>query len=452
MIFWIVQGLGGLIVILTLLSFIQKEKWKMMLCLAATNACMIAVYILSGSLLGGLLVAGALVRTVVYFFYNKANMRPEPIIMILFEIYYVVISIIFWNNLIDLFMIINIALVTYTSWQKDVRVLRFGYIASSLLLIPYDILLGAYTTAASEVIMLVSVIYALIKYAKVTKNFEKVAQRYFTANKHFWGSEVTEYKDYDMVLSNTVDRSPFYNFGIIKNNQNIYDTLVEIKEKCQENKVKEIAYIPFNMKDYNQRVSDAYTLQMFFPVEFNDVWMKLIDGFNLNNTKCKIKDIEYKQVDESCIDQIIDVYLRGYHGKTDTSDLNENERLQVENLKKLNLTDVQDGYKVSAYIAYYNKNPVSLVVMLSNNVEAFVTKVSTIPIFRRKHIASSLMQYGINLQRQKGVQEIILVTDKYSSNEKFYSFNSFVEFGQAFALDVTDVKKYKSFLDTNHLQ
>ena len=184
MIFWIVQGLGGLIVILTLLSFIQKEKWKMMLCLAATNACMIAVYILSGSLLGGLLVAGALVRTVVYFFYNKANMRPEPIIMILFEIYYVVISIIFWNNLIDLFMIINIALVTYTSWQKDVRVLRFGYIASSLLLIPYDILLGAYTTAASEVIMLVSVIYALIKYAKVTKNFEKVAQRYFTPNKH----------------------------------------------------------------------------------------------------------------------------------------------------------------------------------------------------------------------------------------------------------------------------
>ena len=184
MIFWIVQGLGGLIVILTLLSFIQKEKWKMMLCLAATNACMIAVYILSGSLLGGLLVAGALVRTVVYFFYNKANMRPEPIIMILFEIYYVVISIIFWNNLIDLFMIINIALVTYTSWQKDVRVLRFGYIASSLLLIPYDILLGAYTTAASEVIMLVSVIYALIKYAKVTKNFEKVAQRYCTHERH----------------------------------------------------------------------------------------------------------------------------------------------------------------------------------------------------------------------------------------------------------------------------
>ena len=190
---------------------------------------------------------------------------------------------------------------------------------------------------------------------------------------------------------------------------------------------------------------------MFFPVVFNDVWMKLIDGFNLNNTKCKIQDVVYKEVDESCIDQIIDVYLRGYHAKTDVTKLTENEKLQVENLKHLNLTDVVDGFKVTAYLAYYNENPVSLVVMLSNDVEAFITKVSTVPIFRRKHIASSLMQYGISKQRLKGIQEIILCTDKYSSNEKFYAFNSFVEFGQAFALDVTDVSKYKDFIDNNTL-
>lgn len=89
--------------------------------------------------------------------------------------------------------------------------------------------------------------------------------------------------------------------------------------------------------------------------------------------------------------------------------------------------------------------------MLSNKVEAFITKVSTIPIFKRKHIASSLMQYGISVLRKKGVQEIMLVTDKYSTNEKFYAFNNFVEFGQAFALDVTDITKYKGFIDNNKL-
>ena len=180
-----------------------------MLCFATTNAFMIAIYILSGSLLGGLLVAGALIRTIVYFIYNKSNKRPEPIVMIMFEIYYVVISIILWNNVFDLLMLINLVVVTYTSWQKDVRVLRFGYIFSSLLLIPYDILLGAYTTAVSEVIMLGSVVYSLIKYARVTKSSEDVAQRYFTANRHFWGSHVEKYQDFDMIISNTVDRNPF---------------------------------------------------------------------------------------------------------------------------------------------------------------------------------------------------------------------------------------------------
>ena len=449
--FWLVQGLGLGVILCTVLSFWQKEKWKMMLCFATTNAFMIAIYILSGSLLGGLLVAGALIRTIVYFIYNKSNKRPEPIVMIMFEIYYVVISIILWNNVFDLLMLINLVVVTYTSWQKDVRVLRFGYIFSSLLLIPYDILLGAYTTAVSEVIMLGSVVYSLIKYARVTKSSEDVAQRYFTANRHFWGSHVEKYQDFDMIISNTVDRTPFYNFGILKNHDKIYDTILEIKEKCKEEKVKEVAYVPFDANDYDKRASDAHMLQMFFPVVFNDVWMKLIDGFNLNNTKCKIQDVVYKEVDESCIDQIIDVYLRGYHAKTDVTKLTENEKLQVENLKHLNLTDVIDGFKVTAYLAYYNENPVSLVVMLSNDVEAFITKVSTVPIFRRKHIASSLMQYGISKQRLKGIQEIILCTDKYSSNEKFYAFNSFVEFGQAFALDVTDISKYKDFIDNNTL-
>ena len=449
--FYVVQGLGLLTILFTILSFLPKEKWKMMLCFAVTNVTMIATYILCGSLLGGLLVAGALVRTIVYFYYSKSNRKPEPIVMIMFELYYIIMAIIFWNNVIDLLMVVNLVVVTYTSWQSDVRTLRFGYIFSSALLIPYDILLGAYTTSISELIMLISVIYSLLKYAQVTKSSKVVAQRCFSANMNFWGSNVEKHEDYDMVYSTKVDRTPFYNFGILKNHDKIFETILEIKKECKDKKVKEVAYLPFDGNNYDRYASDAHMLQMFFPIEFHDVWMKLIDGFNLNNTKCKIQDVEYKEVDESHINEIIEVYIKGYHAKASLDDLDDNEKTQVENLKKLNLTDVVDGYKVSAYIAYYNNNPISLVVMLSNNIESFITKVSTVPIFRRKHVASSLMQYGINKQRMKGIQEIILCTDKYSSNEKFYAFNSFVEFGQAFALNVSDIKKYEGFIKNNKL-
>lgn len=450
--FWIVQGLGIVATICTCLSFFQKEKWKMMIWMSATNVVLIATYILCGSLLGGLLCAGALVRTLVYFYFNKTNKKPEPIVLVLFEIYYIVISVLMWESPVDLFMLINLVIVTYTSWQDNVRVLRFGYVASSILLICYDVILGAYMTVLSEVAMLISVVVALLKYAKVTKSYHDVAQRYFVANNDFWGSRVEIGNNYDMVISNTVDTSPFYNFGILKNYSNMYDTINDIKVKCKENNVKEIAYLPFDGSEFNVFESSAHLLNMFFPIEFHDVWMKLIDGFNLNNTKCKIQDIEYRQLDENGINDIIEVYLKGYHAKTDINDLTPNEKLQVENLKKIKLNTVgENGYKVSAFVAYYNGVPVSLVVMLSNKVEAFITKVSTIPVFRRKHIASSLMQYGISVLRKKGVQEIMLVTDKYSTNEKFYAFNNFVEFGQAFALDVTDTTKYKGFLDNNKL-
>lgn len=148
---------------------------------------------------------------------------------------------------------------------------------------------------------------------------------------------------------------------------------------------------------------------------------------------------------------LIDVYFRGYCAKTSLNDLDEKEKLKIENFKKLNLTSTVDGFKINAYLAYYDNNPISLVVMLSNNIESYITKVSTIPIFRRKHVASSLMQYDINKQRLKGVQEIMLVTDKYSVNENFYAFNSFTEFGQAFALDVSDISKYEAYVKNNKL-
>ena len=98
------------------------------------------------------------------------------------------------------------------------------------------------------------------------------------------------------------------------------------------------------------------------------------------------------------------------------------------------------------FLAHFKRSKRSV-----NNVEAFITKVATIPIFRRKHVASSLMQFAIDKQRLKGIQEIMLVTDKYSANEKFYAFNSFVEFGQAFAFDISNLNRYKNFLNNNQL-
>ena len=130
MMFWIAQGVGLLTIIFTVVSLLQKEKFKMMIWLSLTNVSMIAVYLLLGRLLGALLVCGALARTLIYFFFNVRNKQPDAIVPVLFGIYYVVISIVMWNSWIDLLMVLNVVLVTYVSWQNNPTVFRIGYIMS----------------------------------------------------------------------------------------------------------------------------------------------------------------------------------------------------------------------------------------------------------------------------------------------------------------------------------
>ncbi len=360
-----------------------------------------------------------------------------------------VISILLWGSPVDLLMIMNILVVTYTTWQNDVQILRIGYVFSSIMLITYDVMIGAYTTAISEVLMLISVVMSLVKYSKVTKSYNIIAQRFFKANEGLWGSFVEEKEYYDFVASN-IDKSSYFNFGIIKNHKNLKQCIEDIKQDCSKAKVKHVAYLPFDNKTYDSNTSDAYMLNMFFPVEFHDVWMKLINGFNLNNTKCKIKDVEYKKIDKTSLKDLSDVYLKGYLDKEDVNKLTKEEDKKSKNFLNLDFEE-GNGYNVSAYIAYYKGNPISMLCMLSNNIECFITKVATIPIFRRKHVASSLIQFAIDKQRKKGVQDFMLCTDKNSSNEQFYKFNGFVEFCQAFALDVTDMTKYNNFLENKSL-
>ena len=88
--------------------------------------------------------------------------------------------------------------------------------------------------------------------------------------------------------------------------------------------------------------------------------------------------------------------------------------------------------------------------MLNNAIEAFITKIGTLPLFRQKNVATALLQFGITKQRAKAVQDIIIITDKHSVSEEFYKFNNFKEIGQGYAFDVSDISKYKDFVENNN--
>ncbi len=448
--FWIIQALGLATTIITIISFYQKEKWKALLCMSITNCLLIATYALCGTLLSCLLVVGALTRTLVYSFYTLKNKQPDIIYMLLFQVYFVIISVTLFESPIDILMVTNLIVLTYTSWQNNFKIMRLGYVVSAFLLVPFDIVLGAYTTALSEFVMLIFVSYELFKSLKATKAPLQIAGNYFLANKNFWKISIENFGNFDLV-SSTIDKSSYYNFCIVKNSQNMLHTLQEIQDKCKKNSIKQIAYFPFNSKKFDHNTKFANTMELFFPIEFHDVWMKLVDGFNLNNTKAKIEHISYKKVDNDKIEDVIDVFVKGYL-EVDLKKISKQEQIILDNLKASKFNQFCDGIKISAFVAYFEERPVSLVVTLSNKVEAFVTKVCTIPKLRRKHLASSLIQFAIENLRKEDIQTFFLVTDKNSVSEKFYAYNNFKEFGQAFALDISNCDEYETFLGTKTLQ
>ena len=448
--FWLVQVLGCFVILFTILSFLQKEKWKMFLLFALTNLFLIPIYILSGSLLGGILVTGALVKTICFSIYNKANKKPDITFLSLFISFYILISIILWSNNVDLLMLINLLILTFTSWQNDINLIRAGYIISSILLFAYDIILGAYTTAISELIMFITTIILIIANKKIEKSFRNIAQEWYKLNESLWGIKVINKGEYD-VIESSVDKSPYYNVCIINDFSNIQNTLLEIKKDCRERKARELVYINFQPRIHNANLSESCKFDMLFKKVFGDCWMKLIDGFNLNNTKCLIQGVTFKEVGNENKEEIIEVFIKGYLEKN-AEDLLPAEEKIIENLRSQDFSKKINEKRIRVYLAYFNEQPVSVVFSLADGKEIFFGKIATLPIFRRKHIASALIQYAIAKERNRGQYDFYIVTDKGSTNEKFYTFNNFSEFARGYCYDIQDFKRYEKFIETGKIE
>lgn len=448
--FWLVQAIGIIQVVILSASFFFKVKWKIMLWLTFSNVLSVIVLLFSGTLSGALLVVGATVRTIIYFVYSKLNRKPDLAIVLLVLVYVTVITIVFWDGPLDLVMFFSLSLITISTWQNNVTILRVSYVIDGLLLFPYYIVLCAYTSAACQLFCAIASVISLIKYSNTTENPIHISQRFISANKNLWGSNISNFNTFDMVVSNNGDKTSHCNYCVLKDYKNVFDSIQKIKEECKNNNIKEVVYFPFNTRHYNNETSLAHTLNMFFPIERNDVLMKLIYGFNMNNTKCMLKEVEFKEVDETKIFDIVELYIKCYFKKESEKELTKSQKAEIQNLKNINLTDEVNGYKFCAYVAYYKEKPIAFLILMHNAIESFITKIGTLPLFRQKNVATALLQYGITNQRAKGVQDIIIVTDKNSVSEEFYKFNNFKEIGQGYAFDVTDIEKYQDFVENNN--
>lgn len=157
------------------LGILGKQKSTIMLWFSLYNVVILATYFMLGRYTGSILIFVTLIKSILFYILARKNIRPQIWILVLFEISYIVIPIFLWESATDIILIANLLLVTYLCWQSNIKLLKFGYILSSILLITYDIIVGAYTTIIAEVVFLISTCISIYQlyHPKADKNKEE---------------------------------------------------------------------------------------------------------------------------------------------------------------------------------------------------------------------------------------------------------------------------------------
>lgn len=168
----LVYILGIIAFCVAVFSMLFKEKSKIILCLTIYNILMLITYLLLGRYLGCVLIGIETIRSITYFIYSLKKLKPNIFVYIFFNIVGIGASVLFWASWVDIFVLINLIINTYSTWQTNVTIIKLGIIICTIFYITYDLIVGAYIYIISELAFGVSAVFSLIKNKKIESEMQ----------------------------------------------------------------------------------------------------------------------------------------------------------------------------------------------------------------------------------------------------------------------------------------
>ena len=156
-------------IIIALLAVLQKEKWKIMLFYTVSNILSSVMYFAFGRTATAIICIVATVRTFIFMFYAYKKIKPNLFWLIIFEISFVLTTILTWQDALDLFPLIALLSAGYGSWQDNQLILRISYVINESLYVIYKAIIGAYISMVIDAMSLTCTITCLIYYCILKK-------------------------------------------------------------------------------------------------------------------------------------------------------------------------------------------------------------------------------------------------------------------------------------------
>ena len=104
------------------------------------------------------------IRMLIYMIYALKKLKPNLIWLIIFELGFVLSTILTWQDALDLMPMFAMLSSGFGSWQDNQYILRISFMINGILYIIYDALIGAYIQMTVEAVCLIFTTISFIYY------------------------------------------------------------------------------------------------------------------------------------------------------------------------------------------------------------------------------------------------------------------------------------------------
>lgn len=153
-----------LAIIFKIISRLQKTKAKALIFVCCSCIVSAATYFFLGQIAGACLLVAGLIRTIVFFLYDHYKVKPNVIVLICFEISFIIILGLTWESAIDIFILLSLVIFTFGSWQDNMYVFRVLSATDNLVCLIYNGLIGAYISIAGDAICFLAAVVSIVYY------------------------------------------------------------------------------------------------------------------------------------------------------------------------------------------------------------------------------------------------------------------------------------------------
>ena len=166
-------SLAGMLINIVAVQF--KTKKQILLTIVVSNVLFVIGYILLKAYVGALTCGVTAIELIINTLLDEKGKKTPKLLIILYIIIFIVIGITSYNRFVDILPIIASLIFVLTLIQNKEKYVRLLILGNLVSWMTYDIFVGAYSAAASDIFVISSTLIAIYRYdiKKEVKEDEK---------------------------------------------------------------------------------------------------------------------------------------------------------------------------------------------------------------------------------------------------------------------------------------